>query len=53
MKKEQFHKYDNEAKKYGVAISEVADWNYGCEARTFYKIKPQSFHCEVLQNKIG
>jgi hypothetical protein len=40
MKKEQFHKYDNEAKKYGVAISEVADWNYGCEARTFYKIKP-------------
>ena len=40
MRKEEFYKYDKIAKEYAEAISEVAEFNYGCEVRTFYKIKP-------------
>ena len=40
MRKEEFHKYDTIAKQYANAMSEVADFNYGAEVRTFYKIKP-------------
>ena len=39
MKKENFKKYDAEAVKYAEGISELAEFNYGCEVRTFYKIK--------------
>ena len=42
MKKENFKKYDTEAIKYAEGISQVAEFNYGCEVRTLYKIKPHT-----------